>query len=70
MGTRCISPRLPGSGLQKWGCPSERWNEDLMLSYSLTNTLDEIEAPHQSIILHEMFLHAAKQGQKEAERFI
>ena len=30
----------------------------------------EIEAPHQSIILHEMFLHAVKQGQKEAERFI
>ena len=22
----------------------------------------EIEAPHQSIILHEMFVHAAKQG--------
>ena len=30
----------------------------------------EIEAPHQSVILHEMFLHAAEQGQKEAERFI
>ena len=30
----------------------------------------EIEVPHQSIILHEMFLHATKQGQKEAERFI
>ena len=24
----------------------------------------EIEAPHWSIILHEMFLHATKQGQK------
>ena len=30
----------------------------------------ELGAPHQSVILHEMFLHAAKQGQKEAERFI
>ena len=30
----------------------------------------EIEAPHQSIILHEMFLHTAEQGQKEVERFI
>ena len=30
----------------------------------------EIEVPHQSFILHEMFLHAAKQGQKEVERFI
>ena len=30
----------------------------------------EIEAPHWSIILHEMFLHATKQGWKEAERFI
>ena len=30
----------------------------------------EVEGPHQSIILHDMFLHAAKQGQKEAERFI
>ena len=29
-----------------------------------------IGAPHQSIILHEMFLHAAEQGQKEAERLI
>ena len=30
----------------------------------------ELGAPHQSIILHEMFLHAAEQGQKEAERLI
>ena len=30
----------------------------------------ELGAPHWSVILHEMFLHAAKQGQKEAERFI
>ena len=30
----------------------------------------EIEGPHQSIILYNMFLHAAEQGQKEAERFI
>ena len=27
----------------------------------------ELGAPHQSVILHEMFLHAAEQGQKEAE---
>ena len=25
----------------------------------------ELGAPHQSVILHEMFLHAAKQGWKE-----
>ena len=30
----------------------------------------ELGAPHQSVILHEMFLHTAKWGQKEAERFI
>ena len=30
----------------------------------------ELGAPHQSVILHDMFLHAAKQGQKRAERFI
>ena len=30
----------------------------------------EIEVPHWSIILHEMFLHAAEQGQKEVKRFI
>ena len=30
----------------------------------------EIEASHQSIILHVMFLHTTKQGWKEAERFI
>ena len=27
----------------------------------------EPRTPHQSVILHEMFLHAAKRGQKEAE---
>ena len=27
----------------------------------------EVGSPHNSIILHEMFLHAAKQGQKEVE---
>ena len=30
----------------------------------------ELGAPHQSVILHEMFLHAAEQWQEEAERFI
>ena len=30
----------------------------------------EIEGPHQSVILHDMFLHATTQGQKETERFI
>ena len=27
----------------------------------------ELGTPHQSIILHEMFLYATKRGQKEAE---
>ena len=27
----------------------------------------ELGAPHQSVILHEMFLHATERGQKEAE---
>ena len=27
----------------------------------------EVGSPHQSIILHEVFLHAAEQGWKEAE---
>ena len=26
-----------------------------------------IRSPHQSVILHEMFLHVASQGQKEVE---
>ena len=30
----------------------------------------EIEGVHQSIILHEMFLHATEEGWKEPERFI
>ena len=30
----------------------------------------DIEGPHWSIILHNMFLLTAEQGQKEAERFI
>ena len=30
----------------------------------------EIEGSHWSILLHEIFLYAAKQGWKEAERFI
>ena len=30
----------------------------------------ELGAPHWSIILHEMFLHASEQGQKEAKRLI
>ena len=27
----------------------------------------ELGTPHQSVILHEMFLHAAERGHKEAE---
>ena len=30
----------------------------------------ELGAPHWSVILHEMFLHAAEWGHKEAERLI
>ena len=30
----------------------------------------ELGAPHWSIILHKMFLHAAEWGQKEVERLI
>ena len=30
----------------------------------------ELGAPHWSVILHEMILHATKQGQKEVERLI
>ena len=30
----------------------------------------KLGAPHWSVILHDMFLHAAEWGQKEAERFI
>ena len=71
MGTDCISPSLPRSRLQKWGCLSgrQKQRQDTKLF------LDEyprwkIEAPHWSIILHEMFLHTTEQGQKEVERFI
>ena len=30
----------------------------------------KVEGSQQSLILHDMFLHAAEQEQKEAERFI
>ena len=30
----------------------------------------ELGALHQSVILHEMFLHNAEQGQKEVERLV
>ena len=30
----------------------------------------ELGVPHWSVILHEMFLHSAEQGQKEVERLI
>ena len=30
----------------------------------------ELGTPHQSVILHEMFLHAAERGQKEAEHMV
>ena len=30
----------------------------------------DMEGPHHPIILHSMFLHAAREGWKEAERFI
>ena len=30
----------------------------------------ELGTPHRAIILHEMFLHAANQGQKEAEQMV
>ena len=30
----------------------------------------ELGTPHQSVILHEMLLHAAKRGQKEAEHMV
>ena len=42
MGAKCRSPRLLGSGLGKWGCPSERWSICLMLNCSLMNTPDGI----------------------------
>ena len=30
----------------------------------------DIRGPHHTIILHSMFLHATREGQKEVERFI
>ena len=30
----------------------------------------ELGTPHQSVILHEMFLHVAERGQKEAEHMV
>ena len=30
----------------------------------------ELGTPHQSVILHEMFLHAAERGQKKAEHMV
>ena len=30
----------------------------------------ELGTPHQSVILHEMFLHAAERGKKEAEHMV
>ena len=30
----------------------------------------ELGIPHQSVILHEMFLHTAERGQKEAKHMV
>ena len=66
MGTDYVSPSLSGSRLSIREA-EQRLNAKLFLD---KYPRWEIEAPHQSIILHEMFLHAAKQGWKEVERFI
>ena len=38
MGAKCRSPRLLGSRLGKWGCPSERQSISLMPNCSMMNT--------------------------------
>ena len=69
MGIDCISPSPPGSRQEKWGCLLGRQNGDSMLNSSWTEYPRwEIEGPHWSIILHNMFLHAAKQRCRRRQR--
>ena len=42
MGANYRSPRLPGSGPGKWGCPSKRWSICLMPNCSWMSTVDGI----------------------------
>ena len=67
METYYKKPSPLGSRQGKQGCPLGRQNSNLFLD---EYPRWEIEGPHWSIILHDMFLHTTKEGQKEAERFI
>ena len=70
MEINCANPSLlesrQGKGCQ-WGRQKSSLTTELFLD---EYPRWEIEGPYWSIILHDMFLHAAKEGQKEAERFI
>ena len=61
MGTRCISPRLPREQAIEVGLSFREAEQRLDAKLFLDKYPGwEIEAPHQSVILHEMFLHATK----------
>ena len=65
------SPRLPGSSLGKWGLSIREAEQRIDAELFLDEYPSwELGAPHRSVILHEIFLHAAEWGQKEAERLI
>ena len=60
----------------KWQSPQEQrpvreleWPMDVDLFLEIQNKWAE-NSPHQLVILHEMFWHAAIEGQKEAEQTI
>ena len=68
MGTGWRGPGLPAAGQKRRGSPSEKQrvieSEIFLDEYPRWG----LGTPHQLVILHEMFLHTAGRGQKEAER--
>ena len=60
--------RRPAVWWNRRGSPSGRLNKWWrLISFWMNTPPWNIGSPHLSVILHEMFLHMASQGQKEAE---
>ena len=71
METKYKRPRLPGILLKRMTFQSKRMSIRKILGFFL----DEypwwgLGTSHQTIILYEMFLHAAKRGWKEVEHMV
>ena len=63
MGEESGNPKSPRNRLERWEHQSKIDIGFFLDKYPRW----ELGTPHWSVILHEMFLHAAERGQKEAE---